>query len=78
LSQDPAEQIRWLEVQAEAAYAQMYDATDPSTAAARYNDAKEFLSDAITLARKQGDDEAVTRLDRRRAHIKAVFRSQFS
>ena len=56
----------------------MYDATDASTATARYNDAKEYLTDAIALARKQGDGDAVARLEARRAHIKAVFRSQFS
>ncbi|HEY3814429.1 MAG TPA: hypothetical protein VGL66_14500 [Caulobacteraceae bacterium] len=70
--------IAWLEAQAEAAYTAMYEAADATTAAARYNDAKEFLTDAIVLARQSGDDATATRLDARRAHIKAVFRSQFS
>ncbi len=74
----PVERMRWFEAQAEAAYAAMYDATDPSTATARYSDAKEFLTDAIAAARRCGDAAAIVRLDGRRAHIKAVFRSQFS
>jgi hypothetical protein len=36
------------------------------------------MRDAIVLARQLGQDATVTRLEARLAHIKAVFRSQFS
>jgi hypothetical protein len=63
--------------QAEAAYSAMYDALDPSTATARYSDAKECLHTAIGLARTLGETKLATQLAERLAHIKAVFRSQF-
>jgi hypothetical protein len=72
------ERLAFLEAQAETAYDQMYDAMSSTDAAARYSDAKEALADAIALARRLGQDAAVTRLEARLAHIKAVFRSQFS
>jgi hypothetical protein len=55
----------------------MYDAPDPSSATARYSDAKECLHTAIGLARTLGETELATQLAERLAHIKAVFRSQF-
>ena len=61
-----------LEAQAEAAYDQMYDATNGTDAAARYSDAKEALGDAIGLARRLGQGPVATRLEARLAHIKAV------
>jgi len=67
-----------LEAQAETAYDKMYDARDPSGAGVCYSDAKEALYDAIGLARKLGKADDVARLERRLAHIKAVFRSQFA
>lgn len=67
-----------LEAQAEAAYARMYDVVSFTTAAGHYSDAKEALHDALAIARQLGDPEAVARLASRLAHIKAVFRSQFS
>jgi hypothetical protein len=67
-----------LEAVAEAAYDEMYDAGSPSGAAAFYSEAKDALTDAITLARKLGRAEDVARLEKRLAHIKAVFRSQFT
>jgi hypothetical protein len=72
------ERLAFLEAQAETAYDQMYDAVHSTDAAARYSDAKEALADAIGLARRLGQDAAVTRLEARLAHIKAVFRSQFT
>jgi tetratricopeptide (TPR) repeat protein len=58
----------------EAAYAKMYEA-----AAARgpYADAKDAFADAIGLAERLGLHDEARRLDARRAHIKAVYRSQF-
>jgi hypothetical protein len=67
----------WLEAQAEDAYTRMYDAGFRG-AAVCYSDAKEFLYDAIGLARRLGKLEEADRLLCRLAHIKAVFRSQFT
>jgi len=72
------ERLHKLEAEAEAAYDKMYDAHDPSGAGVCYSDAKEALYDAIGLARKLGKADVVARLEERLAHIKAVFRSQFS
>ena len=70
--------LRHLEEFAEAAYDKMYDAGLPSGATALCSDAKEALADAITLARRLGRAEDATRLEEQLAHIKAVFRSQFT
>jgi hypothetical protein len=72
------ERLSFYEAQAEQAYDEMYDATTPGDAAARYSDAKETLYDAIGLARSLGHTDVVERLEARLAHIKTVFRSQFS
>ncbi len=71
------DRLLWLESQAEAAYDKMYEAHSPGDAAARYADAKDYLSDALALARRLEAQDAVARLEARLAHIKAVFRSQF-
>ena len=55
----------------------MYDAGF-NGAIACYSDAKEFLYDAIGLAQRLGKTSEVERLSGRLAHIKAVFRSQFT
>jgi hypothetical protein len=67
-----------LERQAEEAYDRMYDARSPSDATACYSDAKEALYTAIGIASELGDEDSVRRLEARLAHIKAVFRSQFT
>jgi hypothetical protein len=72
------QRLAWFEAQAEQAYDKMYDATGRTDAAARYSEAKEALRDAIGLARGLGQEAVATRLEARLAHIKAVFRSQFS
>jgi hypothetical protein len=72
------ERLRWLEARAEQAYSDMYDAQWGTPATGCYSDAKEFLYDAIGLARRLGRDADAARLSQRLAHIKAVFRSQFS
>jgi hypothetical protein len=72
------ERLRWLAALAENAYARMYDATNSTAAAGHYSDAKEALYEAIGLAQSMGDAAAVEQLESRLAHIKAVFRSQFS
>jgi hypothetical protein len=70
--------LHWFEAQAEASYDMMYDSANSSEAAARYSDAKEALYDAIGLARRLGKVDVAARLEQRLAHIKAVFRSQFT
>ena len=72
------DRLRLLEAYAENAYSEMYDAGNPSGAAACYSDAKEALYTAIGLAKKLGKDDLAERLSARLAHIKAVFRSQFT
>jgi hypothetical protein len=69
--------LRWLEAQAEQAYSDMYEARASSELAARYSDAKEFLHDAIGLARRLGQADEAERLSRRLDEIKTVFRRQF-
>jgi len=71
------DRLQLLMRQAEEAYSAMYDALDPSTATARYSDAKECLHTAIGLARTLGETDLARQLSERLAHIKAVFRSQF-
>jgi len=75
-SDGTVKKLRWLEAQAEQAYCDMYDA-QASQLAARYNDAKEFLYDAIGLARRLGQADEAERLSKRLAEIKAIFRRQF-
>jgi len=60
---------------AEQAYTEMYDSLNPT---ACYSNAKEFYYDAIALANKLGQSDRAAELEERLAHIKAVFRSQFS
>lgn len=62
----------------EKAYDDMYEAHFPSGATAFYSDAKECYYDAIGLARRMGLEEETEVLEKRLAHIKAVFRSQFT
>ena len=75
---DSEERLAWLQAQAEHAYGLMYDVVNPTAAAGHYSDAKEALADAIAMARRLGHPDVVERLEARLAHIKAVFRSQFS
>jgi hypothetical protein len=74
---EDTERLRWLEAGAEDAYDRMYDAGF-SGATACYSDAKEFLYEAIGLARQLGKLDEAERLSNRLAHIKAVFRNQFT
>jgi ankyrin repeat protein len=70
------EWLQWLEAQAENAYDKMSDAPSPM-ASGHYANAKDFLHDAIALARRLDRQDTVARLSARLTHIKAVFRSQF-
>ncbi len=62
----------------EEAYDQLYEVHSSSDATARYSDAKEAFYDAISAARDLELPDEMAALDARLAHIKAVFRSQFS
>jgi ankyrin repeat protein len=72
------EWLQQLEGRAEKAYEAMYEARDNARATGPYANAKDGLSDAIALARRLKRHDVETRLGERLAHIKAVFRSQFS
>jgi hypothetical protein len=72
------ERLGWFEGRAEESYDLMYDARTTGDATARYSDAKEFFRSAIAVARSLGKSEVAARLETRLAHVKAVFRSQFT
>ena len=75
MSMELHERLRELERLAEAHYDAMYDTRYPT---AEYADAKDAFSDAIALASRLGETKIVERLEARLAHVRAVFRSQFS
>lgn len=59
-------------------YDDLYEARSSSERTSCYSGAKENFYDAINLARRLGLEDEVEALDKRLAHIKAVFRSQFA
>lgn len=71
-------QIAQLKAMGEKAYDDMYEAHSPSDANVCYSDAKECYYDAIALANRLGLLDEAEALSIRLAHIKAVFRSQFT
>jgi hypothetical protein len=71
-------QLEHLKAMGEKAYDEMYDAHSPNGATVCYSDAKENYYDAIGLANRLGLKEEAEALYARLAHIKAVFRSQFT
>ena len=75
---DDESRLRDLEARAEQAYDAMYEARDKSAATVCYSDAKEYFRDAIGLSRRIGATGDAERLMQRLAHVKAVFRSQFT
>jgi UDP-3-O-acyl-N-acetylglucosamine deacetylase len=75
---DDDAQLALLELRGEDAYSRMYDARNNTAAAGCYSEAKDFFRDAIARARTLGRTADVDRLEARLAHIKAVFRSQFT
>ena len=46
----------------------------PGEATGSYANAKDFLTDALALARRLGQSDRVARLEARLAYIKSVFR----
>jgi hypothetical protein len=76
--EDKLRQLALCKQSGEQAYDDMYEkARSPNAATAYYSDAKESFYTAIGLARELGLKEQVEELEKRLAHIKAVFRSQF-
>jgi len=71
-------QLGHLKTMGEKAYDDLYEAHTSSDATACYSDAKECYYDAIGLARHLELAEEAEALTNRLAHIKAVFRGQFS
>ena len=67
--------LQELEALAERYYDAMYDSRYPT---GEYANAKDAFRDAVALARELGDTETAERLSKRLAHVKAVFRSQFT
>ena len=68
-------EVAALEALAEKAYDEMYDSRSP---AGCYSDLKDYFRDAISAAERAGLTEDAARLEKRLAHCKAVYRSQFS
>ncbi len=71
------ERLRFLEAKAEEAYERMYEARPGADLTACYSDAKEFLHDAIAMARRLGLSRDAARLEARLEEIKTIFRRQF-
>lgn len=69
-------QLRICKAIGEKAYDQLYETHGSTTGL--YSDAKEAFYDAIRIARELGLNEEVAELEKRLAHIKAVYRSQFT
>lgn len=76
--EEQLKRLEHLKAMGEKAYDDLYEAHSSSGATACYSDAKECYYDAIGLARQLGLTEEVAALEKRLAHIKAVFRSQFA
>lgn len=72
------ELLAYLKKKAEAAYDAMYEAHSPRDANDCYRDAKDWFYEAISVASRMGDAEETARIEARLAHVKAVFRSQFT
>ena len=67
-------EIAKLEAFAEAAYERMYDAERPKDA---FEEACDYFSDAVELARRAGLEDEAARLSNRMVHVTAVYNSQF-
>ena len=76
--QDKLAQLEHLKKLGEKYYDDMYEAHSQRDASICYSDAKDCFYDAIGLARRMGLEEETEALEKRLAHIKAVFRSQFA
>lgn len=72
------EQLEKLKAEGEKNYDELYETHSDYDATVCYSGAKEAFYDAISLAAQLGLDDEAAALHKRLAHIKAVFRSQFS
>ena len=61
---------------AEDAYSSAYDVPSASGRSAAYSECKEFMTEAIRLARQLGHEDRVAELEEKLEHYKAVFRHQ--
>jgi hypothetical protein len=71
-------QLEHLKAMGEKAYDDMYEAHSEHDARVCYSDAKDCFYDAIGLAGRLGLKDEAEALSKRLAHIKTVFRSQFT
>lgn len=71
------QEMDWHIREAEKAYGRLYSAKTGTDATAAYNDCKECLDKAISLARQTGLEEKMNELENKLQHYKGVFRSQF-
>ena len=71
-------QLEHLKKLGEMHYDNMYEAHSQRDASICYSDTKDCFWDAIGLAERLGLKEEAAALSARLAHIKAVFRSQFT
>jgi len=76
--QERLERMRQCIKLGEDSYDQLYEPRTHSNSAGHYSDAKDFFGEAIGLASELGLNDQAQALSERLAHIKAVFRSQFS
>jgi len=76
--QDQLAQLEHLKKLGEKYYDDMYEAHSQRDASICYSDAKDCFYDAIGLAERLELNEEHNALSARLAHIKAVFRSQFT
>ena len=67
--------LEHLKAEAEKAYDGMYDSRYPT---GDYADAKDWFLESIKYAGENGFTEEAEALEKRLAHVKAVFRSQFT
>ena len=75
---DDHDRLEFYKCKAEEAYDRIYDTHSETEATAAYSDCKEFMRDAIRLARKLGLKVEAARLEERISHIKAVFRGSLA
>src|ERR1700722_8074696 len=71
------EWLDWLQARAEEAIERMYDAPDHKAAAGAYDEANEYLGDALGLAERLHWRDAAAWLQARLTQVKTVFRSKF-
>ena len=74
--QDDREHLEQLKKRAEQAYDRMYEVLGATAAGACFSEVKEFLSGAISMAKRMGLDDEATQLEKRMEHIRQVYEHQ--